>query len=225
MTKIRNAKTGRLDGGLARLFDTPEIGALLSECHATCISAGLELESLITDNAVLLDVVGVNQLFEKKLLDGIYLIPKKVLRKSVSPHIGMSVEPDFVIVRTDKTLCYVVELKDGDCFDTKKASAEVSNLKKYCAALDIKLPYPWNASYRVCMFNQEDKGLIVTGFKKSISESEAMTGREFCSLLGISHEKIMDLRMRDREDNTKYFIQKLLSIPDILKQIRVEISD
>lgn len=42
-------------------------------------------------------------------------------------------EPDFLIFkrRNDKQSCYVIELKDGHQFDTKKASAERRMLRAF----------------------------------------------------------------------------------------------
>jgi hypothetical protein len=80
--------------------------------------------------------------------------------------------------------CYVIELKDGDNFDTKKSSGEVEHLKIYKEALAAKLTFGWLAEIRVCCFNQDDPKRIVAGFKGRISLKEAMTGRELWRLFG-----------------------------------------
>ena len=48
-----------------------------------------------------------------------------------------------------------------------------------------------------------------------IDWDEAMTGREFCNLLEIDYDEIVNERLQDTEDNTLYFVQELLSIPEI----------
>jgi len=77
-------------------------------------------------------------------------------------------------------------------------------------------------SIHFCAFNQEDPETILREFKQRIDIEEAMTGREFCNLLGIDYDGLVEIRAQATEDNTRYFIQELLLIPKI-KQIIQEI--
>ena len=47
MVRIVAGKSGRRDGGYARIFDDADLGALISRIHATSIRAGNELEHII----------------------------------------------------------------------------------------------------------------------------------------------------------------------------------
>ena len=51
MVKIADTKPGRTDGGYARLFDNPELGAIMSRVHSACIQAGRELEKIVKREA------------------------------------------------------------------------------------------------------------------------------------------------------------------------------
>lgn len=218
MAKIENSKKGREDGGYTRLFGNKQLGALISQVHAASISAGNELETLVQSNSCVIEEQQLADLFKGNLDEGTFLIPKSILKKRVTDQIGLrdkKIEPDFLLLVVSETICYVVELKDGDSFDTKKSEGEVTNLKTYAEALGRKLPYPWIVHWRVCMFNQCDKEAIVRGFKNRIERAQAMTGEEFCCLLGISYDALTRKRVADQEPNLTYFVHQLLGIPEV----------
>lgn len=50
VAKISESKPGRRDGGYTRLFNDPDIGALVSRVQGTSIRAGNELEKLFCEN-------------------------------------------------------------------------------------------------------------------------------------------------------------------------------
>ena len=101
-------------------------------------------------------------------------------------------------------MCHVIELKDGDQFDTKKSSSEHEALEKYSQYIGKKLPF--KTEYQICCFNVESKERILFGLKGRFTENEVMTGREFCDMLGISYDIIVKERSEDTKDNIEYFI-------------------
>lgn len=201
-------------GAYARLLGDEKLGQLISWIHAASIAAGNELEAVVSKHANCMTEEQIDVLFHGTLPGGPYLITKQVLRKKVTPFIGLSkaIEPDFVLVIVLDHKCYVIELKDGDNFDTKKASGEVEHLKIYKDALATKLSFGWLAEIRVCCFNQDDPKRIVAGFKGRITLKEAMTGREFCRLLGISYEAILAERREDQVKNREFVVERLHEI-------------
>ncbi|WP_173437369.1 hypothetical protein [Sharpea azabuensis] len=100
--------------------------------------------------------------------DGSYLCNKKTVKGSsyrLNRH-----EPDFIafVVSEAKKLCYVVELKDGDNFDTKKSAAERKMLEIFVNHVAPKIQFA--TKFYICCFNQPDKEKVVIGFKKVFSE-------------------------------------------------------
>ena len=141
-------------------------------------------------------------------------VQKKVVKKSIykmDKH-----EPDFIIfvVERDK-MCNIVELKDGDSFDTKKSSSELESLQHFTNHIAPLIPFM--VKFYICCFNQNDKLKIVEGFKKRFNKDQVMTGREFCDLLGIDSDAIIDAREKDAIDNFNYVIEELIKI-DKLKE-------
>lgn len=223
--KIRNAK-GRKDenSGYIRLFDNIELGQLLSKAQATVISNGTELEKMLlkrTNNIQDLDEF-IETTTVGKQADGVYVCAKAVAKKSkltIPKH-----EPDLLVfIVQQKRLCRIIELKDGDTFDTKKARGEREQLEEYSIKFGAKIPFV--TEYYICCFNQEDKNAIMTGFKGVFSIEHIMTGRELCSILNIDYLEIIDERKADAEDNFTYFVSELLNIPvvkeEILKQLKM----
>ena len=225
MVRIDAGKPGRRDGGYARMFDDADLGALISRIHATSIRAGSELEHMIEREA------SANQTripdldrFLGNGVDGVFIADKKTIRAARRIDFP-GAEPDYLIFvrRGNRRLCYVVELKDGDQFDTKKSSGEVDSLTRFSTTVGSTLSY--ETAIRVCSFNQDDQEAIVTGFKRTIDESLVWTGREFCDLLGFDYDAIVEERRADATANRRFLAQQLLNIPamrDLLREQSAE---
>lgn len=70
-------------------------------------------------------------------------------------------------------------------------------------------------SNHIVCFNKENTEEIVEGFKRKITTDEAMTGREFCELLEIDYNEIVEMRKSDQNDNMNYFMEELTKIKEI----------
>ncbi len=222
MVRMSESKHGRRDGGYARLFDNSDIGSVISRVHATSIRAGTELEKIIrresiaNENAILdLDIFLANG------TDGIFIADKKVVKSSSLIQFP-SAEPDYLVFEKKGIVrrCFVMELKDGDTFDTKKSSGEVNALRDFTQSVGSTLTY--SAEIRICSFNQDDKHAIVSGFKQTVTEEQVWTGREFCELMGFDYDAIVKERRADAEANRRFFVEQLLDIEEI-RQIAEEI--
>lgn len=224
--KIKYTKPGRKDGAYTRLLGNEELGALISRVHAASISSGVELEKLILAKSDLFLVQSVEEMenllsngekFDKKT----YLIPKKVVKKSKfrSEH-----EPDYLILKKATKTLYITELKDGDSFDTKKSAGEAESLRKFKNHISENIPY--KTLILVCCFNQTSKEKILQGFKNKIKSSEAFTGQEFCELIGIDYQAIIQEREnKDQPENIRFFCEELLKITECRKIIERVLRD
>ena len=221
MAKIRNSDPKNPSGGFVRLFDDPELGALMSCIQSTVISNGSELERLITDRARM--VTDLTAMLERPgdFAPGTYLASKKQIKRSPLCHITLVdasnnrvklPEPDFLLLRIGQSNhCVVLELKDGHVFDTKKSQAEHDNLVTYAQQLGAQIAYI--TRYAICCFNQEDPEEIRRGLKNVFRPKEILTGPHFCKLLNIDYEEILQEREVDAEDNRRYFFGQLMQIP------------
>lgn len=222
MPQIKDSKPGRRDGSYTRIFDDSDIGAMLSQVHATSIRAGTELEKLIQkhakDNEILIpDLDAFLKLANN--FEGVFLADKKVIRKAQT--ISASAQPDYLVFdqRQGKRRCYVVELKDGDVFDTKKTDGEIDALNNFMQVAARRIEY--SLEIRVCSFNQQDKGAIANGFKNRIDVSEVWTGSEFCEMLGIDYHAILSERREHAASNREWLVSSMMHIPE-LRQIARE---
>ncbi len=221
MARISESK-GRRNGGYERLFGNEDLGLLVSRVHGAVISFGTELERLIKSKVN--RITELDDFLKSEIMpDGIYLADKRQLKASETLDFGGS-EPDFVIFRRrdGKQHCYVVELKDGDNFDTKKAASEHRSLHEYISKNAPLMHFTVTAHF--CCFNQDSREAIVTGFKRKITLEEAMTGREFCGLLEIDYDSIIEDRKSDQEPNLTYFVETLLSIDAVRKVIEKRLA-
>lgn len=218
MAKISDAKVKSSSKGYNRVFDNDDMGLLMSKVQSTVISNGAELEKIILEKTN--NIRDLNQFIEDfkthKIQDGIYVCTKRVLKKS-QYQIGGN-EPDLLVLDVPNTVCHVIELKDGDSFDTKKAKGEREHLEEFCQHIGSKIPFC--SDYFVCCFNQLDKGEIVKGFKNAFDIENTMTGPELCALLGISYEAIVQDRKKDAKENIEYFYREIMNIPEIKEMLQ-----
>lgn len=207
-------RTGRRTGsGYSRLFDNESLGFLLSRVHGASISAGTELEGLIKSMVRRID--DLDEFLEVgEMEEGVAIADKRQVKKSKTVDVGTA-EPDFLIFkhRSGEKMCHVVELKDGDAFDTKKSSAEVEAMKSFVQNASPDIPY--RVRMHFCCFNQNSREEIVNGFKGRITYDEALTGDEFCDLLEISHRDVVERRKSDCAENLSYFVDQLLEVPEV----------
>lgn len=214
MAKISNAKVNTSSGGYNRVFDNDDIGILMSKVQSTVISNGSELERMILSRTQ--NISDLNVFIQKVSVDeipsGTYVCTKRNLKRSTYKLDGN--EPDLLVFIVQRLReCKIIELKDGDSFDTKKAKGEQEHLEKFNLYLGAKIPFI--SDYYVCCFNQDSKEEIVKGFKHAFSIDHVMTGRELCELLNISYDEIIQERKKDAQENIRYFYQQLMSIPAI----------
>ena len=212
MAKIRGRIPKESSGGYARLFGNEALGELMSKVQGTVISAGSELEKLITERVETINDLDAF-LRQDIMTEGVLLAQKRKIKQCTELN-SQGSEPDFMIFkrREGHQHCHLVELKDGHVFDTKKVDGEREALHGFAKRNAGRLPY--RVSTHFCAFNQDDPEVIWNGFKKRIDKKEALTGREFCKLLEIDYDEVVEIRKQDVEDNIRYFVEELLRIPE-----------
>ena len=202
---IEESKEGRKDGSYTRLFGNEELGSLISRIHSTSIRSGNYLEKVIEEKASTLP--SVDNLINGDLEQGTYLITKKVIKKS---KLKTDKEPDFLVLAISKNNCYIIDLKDGDNFDTKKASGERQALSDFQNHLSNQIPY--TTSIHICCFNQLDKEVIYNSMKRKFKMKEILTGKDFCDILGISYQDIIKDRKRYQIKNIEFFKKAIANL-------------
>ena len=213
MALIRNAKGRNAGSGYSRLFGDNTLGYLMSRVHSAVVTSGTELEKIIKKNVSPID--DLDSFLQQEIMpEGVFVADKGKVKKCKTLDFAGS-EPDFIIFkrRQGKQQCYLVELKDGDSFDTKKAAAEHSSMHSFISKNAKYLQY--KVSSHFCCFNQDNKQSIIDGFKKKIAPEEAMTGREFCQLLELDYEEIVENRRKQSPDNLDYFLSELIKIDSV----------
>lgn len=212
MALIEKGK-GRKDGGYTRLFANIELGHLMSRVQSAVISAGTELEQIIKTEVSIID--NLDDFLSQELMhDGIFVADKRKMKNCKTLDFSGS-EPDFIIFkrRNNKQMCHLIELKDGDSFDTKKSAAEHQAMHSFISKNAQHLQFIVRSHF--CCFNQNNKAEILKGFKKKISIEEAMTGQEFCELLEIDYNAIVKKRKGDALENFNYFLSEIIKIDTV----------
>ncbi|MBA3064158.1 hypothetical protein FP803_01840 [Candidatus Woesearchaeota archaeon] len=204
MALISNAKGRRKNetpSGYERLFGNRQLGMLMSKVQSAVISTGNELEKVLAsklENTHGISIQKINK--ENRVFKGI--------------KDGHDIIIDCVIAKEGKFM--LIEIKDGDTFDTKKVAGEIASLITTQAHLiehnnlkenDVTIHY--------CSFNATSHEQIERGAKGLLPKGSAMTGKEFCKLVGLNFEKIVQERKKDQQENLNYFISELKKIPEI----------
>lgn len=212
MAKIRDSRPKETTGSYERLFGIPELGSLISRVQSTVISSGTELEKMVVERVAPID--DLDEFLQSEIMpEGVYLAPKAQVKKCETLNFPQG-EPDFLVFkrRKGRQECFVIELKDGHMFDTKKASAERRAMHSFVERNAQHLQYRVHCHF--CAFNQSSRDTIVRGFKSKITREEALTGREFCKLLELDYDEIANARQVDQRDNVQFFLRELLRIDE-----------
>lgn len=218
MAKIRDAQGRREDqspSGYSRLFGNIELGNLMSRVQGAVISAGTELERLILERCQRIPDFDdfVTDLDNRS--PGIFVATKNQIKRSEI--VESKFEPDLMAFDLERRICHVIEVKDGDQFDTKKSEGERITLHAFVD--DVASVLPFSFKIFMCSFNAPSRDAIYQGLKHKFELEELMTGRELCDLLGIDFDELCETRKSDQEDNIDYFIEQLKSIPDLAKEL------
>ena len=217
MARLRDAKPKNTSGSYERIFGNPELGALASKIQSAVITSGSELEAMIV--AAVPNIPDLDPFLEQEIMpEGVFLATKRQIKKSGTLDFAGS-EPDFMVFKRRKKIqaCHIVELKDGHVFDTKKAGAERTAMHRFIERNAQHIQYRFESHF--VAFNQDDRTAIWEGFKKRIALSEAMTGRQFCQLLEIDYDAIVQARLVDCADNVEFFLSELTKIKGIKQRL------
>lgn len=223
MAQIRKAKGRRKDqspSGYTRLFGNAELGNLLSRVQGAVISAGSELERLILARCRRIDDFDkfISNLDDRT--PGIFVATKRQIK--TSKLIETKFEPDLLAFDLVQRKCYVIEVKDGDQFDTKKAEGERVTLHAFVDEVASTLAF----SFEVYMssFNARNRKEIYDGLKRKFPMEELLTGKQLCDLLGIDYAEILVARKADEGENINYFVDQLLQIPHVMGLVKEKLK-
>ncbi len=205
MVKLSDTKIKKCQGeAYFRCFGNQQLASLLSRTQSLVIKNGNDLEDMILKRVNIID--NLDKYLETTNHQGISVVPKTSIKKSNIIKFD-GVEPDFMVFveKDNKKACHLIELKDGCEFDTKSSSAEKEHLYEFIRKNAQKMQYTFDG--HICCFNKTSREEIVKGFKNKITKDDALTGREFCELLEIDYDDIVNTRKKDRESNLDYFLK------------------
>lgn len=210
------------------MLGNEQLGSLISRLQSTVISNGNELERLLLERCKQVQDVDffIFQTTNNKTENGAYVCTKKIFKKSTTYCTSdiSGIEPDLIIfIVSNSKVCKIVELKDGDAFDTKKSQGEYENLSNFALHFGAKIPFI--TDFYICSFNQENKEVIYNGFKKKFDYVHILTGRELCEILDVNYDEIRSIRERDAKANFQYFIDEMLKIEEVKQYIQTHIGE
>ena len=224
MVKLENITGKSLEevegGAYDRCFGDIELSRLLSRVQSLIIKNGLELERLITKGVESVLIDDLDEFLSIQIMDeGIRVAKKSVIKRSEMIE-GHSIEPDFLVFQHVKKTqnCYIVELKDGHEFDTKSSAKEHANLHTFVSKKAMALR-DFRSFCKIVGFNARTREEIHIGFKNKIALEQAMTGEEFCMLLGLDYKQIIKQRKEDARANFHNFVNEILGIDSVLNEI------
>ncbi len=217
LEKAKGSKTPQ-NSGYTRVLGITKLGALMSKVQSTVITAGTELEKLIWENSPTRIEDLDDFLRGGSSPKGVWVASKEVAIASAV--LKLENRPDFLVFehKNGYKRCYVLELKDGYEFDTKKAIGEKRILEE--VAENIRTRTDYTVGIKMCGFNCADRSEIVTGFKGEFKKDETFTGKEFCELIGADFEDIKRIRAADQRANLEFFVKSLLDIVPVKNMIR-----
>lgn len=215
MMLIEKSKIGRKDGAYTRIFGDQDLGSFFSRVHSTTISSGNALEKLIysqlnSQKRVLHDFFDFNSLINLAKEHTMHCLNAQQMQKqNMLPLVnGKRKKQDFYFIDKSNKTFYIIELKGGETFDTKKVVGEVDSLNEGKKYFEKNLKNFKIIPYFVA-FNQQLKSEIIKGTKKSIEPDWCITGQEFCEKFQINLKQI-DQARKEAAIKNKRFLRKFL---------------
>ena len=154
MALISNAKGRGEDetpSGYERLFGNRQLGMLMSKVQSAVISTGNELEEFLATRIKKTDGISIHNINKEK----------RVFKGAKNGH---NIIIDCVIEKDGKIM--LIEIKDGDTFDTKKVAGEIESLimaKNHI--IKTRKVKEENVSVYYCSFNARNHEQIERGAK------------------------------------------------------------
>jgi hypothetical protein len=182
-----------------RVFGNKKLGMLISKTHATSIREGTELEKILASKLKNTKGISIDQINKEKR------IFKNVKR-------GHTIKIDCLIEKGNKTI--LIEIKDGDTFDTKKVAGEIESL---LVVRDYLKKQNKEVELYFCSFNVINHEQIKKGTKNLLGECKPMTGKELCNMINVNYDEIIEDRKENQEENLNYFAQELKKIKEIME--------
>lgn len=215
--KIRQVKPKKSNSNYRLLFDSVKLGNLITKIHSATIRLGNNLEKSIrsflkTHSNLTTDLDIKNWFF----LDHNVLFKNKIITK----------KPDFIIVNHPKQIYYIIEVKLGSMFDTKKSDGEVNSLfqiEKSLKKYFLKNNLNYKSKIYFCSFFASNKTQIVNGLKKRLNSDNVLTGQELCRLISINFNEViekMGLGSETTYDNLVYLIEELFNIDAVANELQ-----
>jgi hypothetical protein len=196
------------DSGYGRVFGNSELGRLISRVHVCAIRNGNELERLLWEATPYKSSLG--EILHRTLVEQeVHVVTGRGIRQS-DYHAPLT---DFLVLDLRVPELAVIELKDGDTFDTKKATGELASAQRFAHWIAPQVGYP--VRYYFCAFNQTSKAAIVSGIRSRFALDEVLTGAELCERIGVEYAAIRAVRQQNQAANRAYFVAQLLAIPEI----------
>lgn len=205
------------------MFDNAALGKLASKIQSAVISSKSELDAMIA--ASVQNIPDLDSLLMQENMQDVVLIAhRRQIQRSRILNLTES-EPNFMVFKRqgEVQFCHIVELKDGHVFDTMKARAEHQAMHRFIEGNTERFPYEFQAHF--CAFNQNSRNAIWKGFKRRIAFEEVMTGPEFCDLVEINYDEIVQRRRRHGAENVEFFIDELLRIECVRRELSQRLHD
>lgn len=222
MTPILSEARGKKGSNYGKLFNNDDIGRLISKVQSAVITSGTEIEKSIEaacmDAGILIDDL---EEFASNPRNGVHIATKKTAKGTDFAAKGK--EPDYIVFDLGKErICHIIELKWGTDFDTKKAQGEIAQLRACRDHISARIEF--KTSIHMVSFTANSRNRIVEGFKGFVDKDVAMTGHEFCDMLGISYKEIEKPVSRSFMKNRKFFVSEIFKIKEIWPEIMEEIG-
>jgi hypothetical protein len=205
----RKPKGSTKDSGYYRLIRDLKFADLLRKIQSCVIGNGNELEKLIYKN-----VRSENKFYNRELSNfKLETVNDFVVQMKVPVPICFGLAKknialdNVVFTPTD---IYVIEIKDGFNFDTKKSQGEVKSLMAACDIIEKADPLNRKCISKIVFWSANS--LQQVSFKAKGSEDMWITGKDYSSKFNIDYNKVEAERMEDAEKNLTFLVEKLIDI-------------
>jgi len=208
--KIKKSKSNDIKkSGYFGIFGDEQLADLFRKVQSTAIRNGNELQKIIFDEVTFTkfgESVSLDKVMEMINSGQNFYIPNFKISKSQFESATIKLEGkkniDVDAIFFNDGILYIIEYKQGDNLDTKKSQSEVESLYKISKFFQY---YNVVTSPKLVMWICDD--VKNSSIKTTEHKDYLITGSEISEVLGISFDKVQQIRNSDQLDNIE-FIKK-----------------
>ena len=228
MTPLRDVELKDTSYPYKWLFNNHVLRMLARQIHSTASSASNDLGKLIfnvvQEEKVDSIIPNLDKFLRKSTMsDSVFIADKQQIKESTTlepaepmPGSRPGFRPDFMVfnLQGEPNICHNVKLKYGPDVTSKEALGTSQAMHNFIKSNSTASRIKYQHEARFCVFNLDSDRT-----ETDTVHDEVITGDQFCTILGIDYNDVMEEQRNICQDNEEFLLSELIRSGVVPKQM------